>query len=37
MVGWRGEEDGGEVAGGWKADVLVEIDEHNHFKGEEIG
>ena len=32
-----GKQDGGEVAGGWKADVPIEIVEHYHFKGKEIG
>ena len=40
MVRWLdgvGKDDGCEVASGWKADVPIEIVEHNHFKGKEIG
>ena len=31
-----GEEDRGEVGGGWQAEVPVEIVQHYHFKREEI-
>ena len=31
-----GEQDGGEVASGWQADIPVEIVQHDHFKREKI-